>query len=308
MTEARGATVVVPTLNRGTYVLDTLRDLLAQTYRPLEILVVDQSSEKDRALLDLAGANTHVISYHHVGFRGLPLARNYGWQHARHEAIVFVDDDIRCGPSLVAEHMRALCQPNVGLIGGGIDERIQPTRRQLRPGHFSFWTATAGRGFEAQGECAVTHVPGGNFSVWRPVLERAGGFDEALATGAALYEETEFCLRARACGYGIRFNGDARLTHLAAGSGGCRVLDVPSYVRALAHNRAFLIHRHLRWFQKITAVARLGILTASYAVRYRDARVFRTSLGGFLEGSRLSRKAPLCTEYRMAASGKAVHA
>ena len=41
-----GATVIVPTLNRGPYLINTLHDLLAQDYRPLEILVVDQSGEE----------------------------------------------------------------------------------------------------------------------------------------------------------------------------------------------------------------------------------------------------------------------
>src|SRR5208282_5166662 len=119
-----GATVIVPTLNRGRYLIDTLHDLLAQEYRPLEILVVDQSSEEASALRDLVLKHPDLISYHKVHFRGLPLARNYGWQQAKYEAIVFMDDDIRCGPDLVSEHLRGLTLPNTGMVAGGIDERI----------------------------------------------------------------------------------------------------------------------------------------------------------------------------------------
>jgi len=217
--QKQGISVVVPTLNRGSYLIDTLHDLLAQDYRPLEILVVDQSCGEDATLPDLAVRHCDLISYHKVSFRGLPLARNYGWQQAKYEAVVFVDDDIRCGPSLVAEHFRGLTQPNIGMVAGGVDERISSEEDSPAPGRFNSWTATPQRGFSATGDCLVKHVPGGNFSAWRSVLQAAGGFDEALALGAALYEETELCLRVRKCGFDIYFNGSARLLHLAAGSG-----------------------------------------------------------------------------------------
>ena len=123
---------MVPTLNRGSYLIDTLHDLLAQEYRPIEILVVDQSGEKAPALLDLVLKHPDLISYHKVQFRGLPLARNYGWQHAKYEAIVFVDDDIRCGPSLVSEHLRGLTRTNIGMVAGGIDENAFLPRKHER--------------------------------------------------------------------------------------------------------------------------------------------------------------------------------
>ena len=86
MTEPVSATVIVPTLNRGGYLYNCLQDLLAQVYRPLEILVVDQSDAVPEEVQALIMAHPDLISYHQVAFRGLPLARNYGWRHARCEA------------------------------------------------------------------------------------------------------------------------------------------------------------------------------------------------------------------------------
>jgi len=295
-----GVTVVVPTLNRGPYLIDTLRDLLAQTHQPIEILVVDQSMENVPALRSLARAHPDVISYHKVQFRGLPLARNYGWQHAKHEAIVFVDDDIRCGPELVTEHLQGLTHPGIGMVAGGID---QPTSSpdNSETGHFNSWTATPSRGFESTGEFRVSHVPGGNFSAWRSVLQTAGGFDEALSDGAALYEETELCLRVTKSGLNILFRGSARLQHLAAGNGGCRVLDLPKYIRSLAHNRAMLIGRNLHWYQVPIACLRLFILFISYAAHYRSFGIFRPGIAGFTSGLRAAKQPPICSQYRSAA-------
>jgi phosphatidylinositol alpha-1,6-mannosyltransferase len=295
-----GVTVVVPTLNRGPYLMDALHDLLAQTYRPIEILIVDQSMEEVPALHSLARVYSDVISYHKVRFRGLPLARNYGWQHAKYEAIVFVDDDIRCGPELVSEHLQGLTQPGIGMVAGGID---QPTssRESIEPGQFNFWTATPSRGFESTGEFRVSHVPGGNFSAWRSVLRIAGGFDEALAQGAALYEETELCLRVGKGGFDILFRGSARLQHLAAGNGGCRVPDLSKYISSLAHNRAILIRRNLRWFQVPVACLRLLLLFVSYAAHYRTFGIFRPGIAGFTSGLQAAKHPPICSQYKSAA-------
>ncbi|MGA2098813.1 MAG: glycosyltransferase, partial [Candidatus Acidiferrum sp.] len=274
--------------------IDTLNDLLDQDHRPIEILVVDQSSAVDGVLLNLCREHPKLISYHRVQFRGLPLARNYGWQRARYDTIVFVDDDIRCGRSLISEHLRGLSQPNVGMVAGGVDERISPDNCSGPPGRFNSWTATPVRSFGANGTCLVQHVAGCNFSVTRSVLQAAGGFDEALAVGAALYEETELCMRVRKCGFDIYFNGDARLHHLAAANGGCRVPDIPSYMRSLAHNRAILIERHLRWFQTPVAYFRLFLLFISYAAHYRTLDIFRTGIAGLLAGLRAAKQPPIC--------------
>lgn len=286
---------MVPTLNRGSYLVDTLADLAMQEHRPLEIVIVDQSAGQDSRLLELVQAHPGLISYYKVDFRGLPQARNYGWQRAKYDVIVFVDDDIRCGPSLIAEHLRALSQSNVGMVAGGVDERISLEEDAGLPGRFNAWTATPIRSFAARQECFVQHVAGSNFSAWRSVLEAAGGFDEALAAGAALYEETELCLRVQNSGYKIYFNPLARIRHLAAGNGGCRVSELSEYMASLAHNRAIVIGRHLRWFQKPVAYLRLILLMLSYGVHYRSASLFGPGFAGLRNGSRAGKRSPICS-------------
>jgi GT2 family glycosyltransferase len=293
-----GVTVIVPTLHRGRCLIDTVRDLLMQEHRPIEILIVDQSSEEPSAVQDLVRRHSDLISYHRVSFRGLPLARNYGWQKAKYEAIVFVDDDIRCGPSLVSEHLSGLTQSNVGMVAGGVDDRIPSEKHRAAPGRFNSWTATPVRSFGASDRCFVQHVAGCNFSVWRSVLQAAGGFDEALSMGAALYEETELCLRVKKLGFDISFNGSARLRHLAVAHGGCRVPDLPKYIGSLAHNRAILIGRNLRWFQVPVAYVRLLLLIVSYAVHYHTVGIIASGIAGFTSGVLAASRPPICSRYR----------
>ncbi|WZP00185.1 glycosyltransferase [Isosphaeraceae bacterium EP7] len=292
-----GMTVVVPTLNRGGFLHDCLADLVAQRHRPLEILVVDQSDAVGDDLAELISRHRDVIAHHRVPFRSLPLARNYGWQHAKHEAILFVDDDIRCGPDLISEHLRALQLPGVGLVGGGIDTPAGPTDLACRTGAYRRWTATPLRGFAASGEGDTDHAPGGNFSAWRRALRAAGGVDEALGLGAALYEETDLCLRAGRAGYRVYFNGRARLIHLAAPGGGCRVDRVADYVHAMSHNRGIMIRRHGRWFHAPVALARLAALGLSYSRHYRVPGALPACIKGSFQGLRAGGRAPSCSIY-----------
>jgi GT2 family glycosyltransferase len=290
-------TVVVPTLNRGRFLIDCLRDLLQQRHRPLEILVVDQSDEPSPEMQELAERRPDVISWHRVNSRGLPMARNYGWQHAQHEAIIYVDDDIRCGPSLASEHLRALKLSNVGVVAGGIDEAWKHAEQIRRTGVFDQWVAEPEGGFAARIQGDVDHARGCNFSVWRPILRDLDGIDEGLQVGAALYEETDFCLRVKRAGHRIYFNGCARVTHLAVGDGGCRVGEVVGYVYGLAHNRALLVRRHLRWYHVPTALARLALLGGSYAVHYRAPRALSACASGCLAGWQKGTRLPVCTRY-----------
>src|SRR5699024_6301783 len=138
-----------------------------------------------------------------------------------------------------------------------------------RTGTYDRWRAVAERGYNACGELDVAHVPGGNFGARREALQGAGGVDERLGIGSALLEESDLALRVSSLGWRIRFNGVARLTHLAAGSGGTRQPDWRRYVHALAHNRSVVIRRHSRWYQWPVGLAWSGKLIAAYTLHYR---------------------------------------
>lgn len=295
--ECPGATVVVPTLNRGGVLADCLSDLVRQTHRPLDILVVDQSASSPREVLALVERYPDLIRYHRVDFKGLPLARNFGWQQARHEAIIYVDDDIRCEPDFVAKHVTALQTPDVGVVGGGIDERYKPADIAPPTGRYGTRTGTLVGGFGAYGVFQVDHVRGCNFSIWKQVAQEIGGFEERLNVGAALGEETDFCLRAKKAGYKILFCGDARLSHLAANDGGCRVNDLKPYLCGLVHNRCLLTARHVRPAWRPVAYSRLCLTGMSYAFHYRKLDwVVAAAVAGF-RGSSQGRKAVVCTPW-----------
>ena len=293
-----GVTVVVPTLNRGEVLVATVRDLLEQNHRPLEILVVDQSDEQDPELLELRQANPGVVTYRHVAFRGLPVARNYGWMNARHEAVIYVDDDVEVSDDFVRAHLDALRQDRVGLVGGRIVEAGGSSSARRGPGYtgrFNRVTAGVSSSFDVTGFFDVNHVKGCNFSGWKGVVSQVGGFDEHLGQAAALLEETELCLRVREAGHRVVFEGAASLIHFKAGEGGCRVSDVPRYVHSLARNRSVVIRRHVRPAFWPVALGRSLLFGLSYAVAYRRPAALGSCLRGIFDGWEIGGVAPLCT-------------
>jgi glycosyltransferase involved in cell wall biosynthesis len=290
----RGVSVVIPTINRAEVLLDTIRDLMQQDFDDWELIVVDQSDEPNCAALELLRDCPVPARYFKAQFRGLPQARNFGWHHARKDIVLYIDDDIRCSPEFVRAHQTAHTRTGAAMVGGGIEEaRGNPTTAGA-PGSLNWWTATSIRNFHFKDGAWCLHAPGGNFSIRRDTLRAVHGFDEILAIGAALYEETEFALRLKQAGYRAWFAPDAHLLHLAAPAGGCRVQsDWPRYMRGLAHNRAILIFRHLRWWHRPTALLRLLMLGLSYSRLDRSLRPLKATLAGLIAGRRAAMLPPL---------------
>lgn len=285
----KGMSIIIPTLERQICLLDTVKDLLQQTFLVGEIIIVDQSKNRDDnllALLEQQQLNGNIsIHYYHVGFKGLPVARNFGALKSQHPIILYIDDDVKIPNNFLAEHSRAHEISEAAIVAGGIEEAYRKDNPMpTRPGYFNFWTATPIRDFNSKTDAWVASAPGGNFSIKRDVFRVIKGFDERLTLGAALYEETEFCLRASEAGFKVYFAPRARLTHLAHPTGGCRVDEVPDYTWALARNRMFLISRYLQWYHMPTAMLRLSMLVFSYFRTSWSLRVITRGLKGMVTG------------------------
>ena len=290
-----GVSVVIPTINRAQVLVDTVKDLLAQDFDRYEIIVVDQSDEINETVLGLLRDSAVSARYYKAdNFRGLPQARNFGWQKSQYDIVLYIDDDIRTTSSFVSAHYDAFCKTGAAMVAGGIDEAKGDNPSGHAPGSFNWWTATAVRNFSVDRPGWCLHAPGGNFAVRRQVLAQIGGLDEILSIGAALYEESELALRLRKAGHRTWFEPAARLTHLAAPMGGCRVpRDVPRYMHGLAHNRGILIYRHLRPWHRPTAIVRLLLLGLSYSRADRSLKPFKATFSGLAAGRKAAGRAPL---------------
>jgi glycosyltransferase involved in cell wall biosynthesis len=87
--------VVIPSFNAEAWIAETLRSVQAQTYRPLEIILVDDGSTDQTAAIAEHVLRTGSIAYKIIKQTnsGAATARNVGWQASRGEWIQFLDAD-----------------------------------------------------------------------------------------------------------------------------------------------------------------------------------------------------------------------
>lgn len=293
----QGISIVIPTLNRTDFLVDTLKDLVVQVCTfPFEIIIVDQSEAED-SLIKKFSENHSFITYKHITFfKGLPEARNYGWQNAKYDFILYLDDDIRCNDNLLQEHFTVLEKEKVGVVAGGIVE-IHKKNQNCKVGDFNYYTATPYRGFHKNGTFEVIHAGGGNFSTKKNVLIEVNGIDENLTKGAALYEETDFCLRVKNAGYKTMFHSKASVDHLAAETGGCRVDEIQKYIASLVRNRSIIISRYLNFIQRVTANLYLFRLVMAYVISYRNLKILGQYFKSAKEGNNVGKQPVICTRY-----------
>ena len=112
MTEQPLASVIIPVHNGGRYLRAALESVFAQTYRPFEVIVVDDGSVDDSGVI---AQSFHDVHYIHQANQGVAAARNHGIEFARGEFLAFLDqDDLWTPEKLKLQIAYLLSHPDVG--------------------------------------------------------------------------------------------------------------------------------------------------------------------------------------------------
>lgn len=97
--------VVIPTLNRYSYLKVVLSDLERQTYNHFEVLICDQSDEIDSSFYSGWNLDIKLIKQNE---KALWLARNRCIEEAEGKYIALTEDDVRLPDSWLENHLKCI--------------------------------------------------------------------------------------------------------------------------------------------------------------------------------------------------------
>jgi len=136
--------VIIPTYKRAVLVQRAIESVLRQTYRNIEILVVDDESPDDTASVVKAIPDSRIKYIRHGKNKGLPAVRNTGIRAANGELIAFLDDDDEWREDKLDKQIRAIKDCDAVLCTGlsnGYPQRVHRNQRisldDLRMGSFN---------------------------------------------------------------------------------------------------------------------------------------------------------------------------
>ncbi len=174
--------VIIPAYNAERYIKSTIRSVLLQDYKNLEIIVIDDGSTDNTATVVKKLANEDKrINYIHQQNGGVSSARNHGYKLSKGKYIAFLDADDIWLPDNIGKKVEYLqSDPDTGLVHSDallIDENdnsLEETK-QGKSGYILddllLWKGTC--------------IPApSSILVRREVLEEAGTFDTELSTSA----------------------------------------------------------------------------------------------------------------------------
>ena len=197
--------VVIPTRDRPQLLLETVESILAGERLPAEIVVADQSTGQRAELPRRADVD---VVHLRLDSAGLSRGRNAAIAAARHDVLVFTDDDVLVEPDWLGVLVDALlaAPPRTAVTGtvrpGATGGHVPSVTHRTQPEVFT------GRPF------ADPLFPN-NMALRRQAFDEVGLFDERLGAGGEFpsAEDSDLGYRLLEAGYAIAFVPGAVLYH-----------------------------------------------------------------------------------------------
>ncbi|RFN60057.1 glycosyltransferase family 2 protein [Marixanthomonas ophiurae] len=193
--------VVIPTLNRYSYLKDVLQDFEKQTYSNFEILIVDQSQPFQKEFYRQFNLNINLIRQEEPA---LWLARNTAIEKAKGTVIALSEDDVRVPDIWIENHLRCLDYFDADVSAGV----FYPEGSSI-PKDRSFFSV-------------ASQFATGNAALYRNIFKKTGLFDRQFEKQRM--GDSEFGLRVFLEGMKSVSNPYASCIDVKAGTGGLRQL------------------------------------------------------------------------------------
>lgn len=230
--------VVVLNWNGGRIVQECLMSLRAQSYRPLEIIVVDNAStDKSVDLIKMGFPEVKLmVNDRNLGFGG---GNNVGIRASQGQYIMILNNDARLGPDCIKELKRSIekdkgygaCASKIFLEGKG--NLLDATGITIYQDGLSIGRGRLERADQYQIEEEVFFASGCACLFRKEMLDDIGLFDEDFFAYA---DDTDMGWRAQLAGWKCIYNPKAIVYHLHSASSS-----------AYSPLKAFLAERNRIW-------------------------------------------------------------
>ena len=217
--------VIIPTYNRGSILIETIELLLRQNDPANEIIIVDQTQydPTDPIFIKLTElSDEQKINWLKLDQPSIPVAMNKGLLLAKSEYVLFLDDDVTFTDNFIENHKIAIKQHNsIGHVG----QIIQPWQTSIELENYHSDNGLERDlffPFNSNRQKQIHNCMAGNLCVHRQSAIECGGFDLQFS-GVAYRFETEFARRLiKTTDKALLFVPEASLNHLKVPSGGTR--------------------------------------------------------------------------------------
>lgn len=115
--------IILPVFNVADYIESCLRSIFAQSYKDIELLIVDDAAKDDSmqivsSLLKLSPPEFPVTVIHHEQNKGLSAARNTGIAHCSGDYLLFVDSDDEITPNCIENLAKQAALTHADIVVG----------------------------------------------------------------------------------------------------------------------------------------------------------------------------------------------
>jgi len=133
--------IIVPIYNSEKYISLCLESIISQTYKNLEIILVDDVSiDKSFSICEsYQKIHSNVFIFKNIENKGAAYSRNVGLKHSKGELICFIDSDDYVSPNMIDNMVSALianktdvcCCGRFDVINGTVKKGLCPKKNEV---------------------------------------------------------------------------------------------------------------------------------------------------------------------------------
>ncbi|GAB6162755.1 hypothetical protein JCM12298_19150 [Desulfothermus naphthae] len=206
--------IIIPTYNRANILIHTLNKVFdMDVIEECEVIVVnDGSTDNTKDVLckyeKEHKGNLKILTQSN---QGPGIARNYGLKEAKHDLVLFLDDDVFPPANLLKEHSIFLQRGfdlSQGILVWHPEIALSPVLKYMDSKGMQFKFPN-----EQQNDLHPLYVYTANLAVKRSKILDCGGFDDDFAMARYAFEDTAFAYNCKKNGLKIGLNIKAWAYH-----------------------------------------------------------------------------------------------